>query len=94
MSATLEAVQSEEHAKLTSGSMPIDKAMVALAQRGKSEFPRLAAKPSDDISAMSGWIHRPGFKAYVPRPVAAAAAEAAPPSAAVQAAPKSDEGAR
>jgi hypothetical protein len=94
MSAKLEAVQSEELAKLTSGSMPIDQAMVALAQRGKSKFPKLAVKPSDDISAMSGWIHKPGFKVYVPRPVAAATAEAGSPAAAIRAATKSDEGAR
>jgi hypothetical protein len=94
MSAKLEAVRNEEHAKLTSGPLPIDKAMAALAQRGKSEFPKLAVKPSDDLSAMSGWIHKPGFKVYVPRPVAAAAAEAARLAAAVQSAPQSSEEAR
>jgi hypothetical protein len=46
--------------------MPIAKAMEALAQRGRNAFPKLAAQPSGDLSAMSGWIHKPGFKAYIP----------------------------
>jgi hypothetical protein len=95
MHAKLQAVREEERAKLASGQMPIDRAMEALAQRGKSEFPRLAVKPSDDISAMSGWMHKPGFKMYVPRPVAAAAEEARRlAGAAAQVAPKGSEGAR
>ncbi len=71
MDAKLEAVRNEERAKLAAAPMPIDKAMEALAQRGRSAFPRLAAKPSADLSAMSGWVHKPGFKPYVPRPAAA-----------------------
>jgi hypothetical protein len=93
MSAKLEAVRNEERAKLSSGPVPIDKAKEALGQRGRNEFPKLAVKPSDDVSAMSGWMHKPGFKVYVPRPVAAAAAaEAARLAAAVQTAPKGSEG--
>jgi hypothetical protein len=76
MDSKLEAVRNEERAKLAAGSMPIDKAMEALAQRGRNAFPPLAAKPSGDLSAMSGWVHRPGFKPYVPRPAAAPAAAA------------------
>jgi len=76
MDAKLDAVRNEERAKLAAGPMPIDKAMEALAQRGRNAFPRLVAQPSGDLSAMSGWVHRPGFKPYVPRPVAAPAAEA------------------
>lgn len=71
MDAKLEAVRQEEQAKLASGPMPIQQAMAALAQRGRNGFPQLAAKPSSDLSAMSGWIHRPGFQVYVPRPAAA-----------------------
>ena len=67
LDAKLEAVRKEEQAKLTTGPMPIAQAMAALAQRGRSGFPQLAAKPSSDLSAMSGWMHGPGFKVYVPR---------------------------
>jgi hypothetical protein len=94
MGSTLESVRNEEHAKLRSGSMPIDKAMEALAQRGRNAFPQLATKPSGDLSAMSGWIHRPGFKMYVPRPAVAPAAEATPLAERVAAAPRVAEGAR
>ena len=94
MGAKLEAVRNEEHTKLSSGSMPIDEAMQALAQRGRNAFPELAARPSDDLSAMSGWIHQPGFKTYVPRPAAAPAAQATPLTEGVAAAPKLGEEAR
>jgi len=76
MDAKLQAVRNEERARLTTGAMPIDKAMEALAQRGRNAFPTLAARPSEDLSAMSGWVHRRGFKVYVPRAAAAPAAEA------------------
>jgi hypothetical protein len=77
--AKLEAVRREEQALLTSGRMPIDRAMQAIAERGRSASSQLAVQPSSDLSAMSGWIHRPGFRAYVPHQVAAAAAEVASP---------------
>ncbi|MEO8181881.1 MAG: hypothetical protein ABI895_23855 [Deltaproteobacteria bacterium] len=77
LDAKLEAVRNEEHAKLSAGRMPIHQAMEALAQRGRNAFPKLAAQPSNDLSAMSGWIKKPGFKPYVPR-AAAATAEATP----------------
>jgi hypothetical protein len=70
--AKLQAVRSEEQTKLATGRMPIDKAMEALARGGRNAFPKLAAKPSGDLSAMSGWVHKPGFKPYVPRPPVAA----------------------
>jgi hypothetical protein len=76
MGAKLQAVRNDERAKLAAGPMPIDKAMAALAQRGRNAFPQLAAKPSGDLSAMSGWVHKPGFKPYIPRAAAAPAAEA------------------
>jgi hypothetical protein len=87
MNAKLLAVRTEERAKLASGRMAIDQAMTELAQRGRSAFPRLAARPSEDLSAMSGWIHEPNFRPYVPRLAAAAAAAptaAAPAAGAAQ----------
>jgi hypothetical protein len=68
--AKLEAVRSAEHAKLNAGHMPIAQAMQAIAERGRGAFPTLTAQPSSDLSAMSGWMHRPGFKVYTPRTVA------------------------
>ena len=76
----LEAVRGAERAKLASGAMPIEQAMHAIAERGRGVSAKLAAQQSDDLSAMSGWVHRPGFAAYQPRqaPVVAAPAAAAP----------------
>jgi hypothetical protein len=74
MDAKVDAVRKDERGKLASSPMPIDQAMAALAQRGRSAFAQLAAKPSGDLSAMSGWVHKPGFKPYVPHGVAAPAA--------------------
>ena len=83
----LSAVRAEEQQKLGSGRLPIDQAMAAYAQRGHGVSPKLAVKPSDDLSAMSGWIHKPNFAPYEPRkPVA-------PPPAAVDAVPGTAEGA-
>ena len=62
----LATLRSEEHAKLNAGPMPIAQAMQAVAARGRSASPKLAVKPSADLSAMSGWIHKPGFKVYIP----------------------------
>jgi hypothetical protein len=75
LDAKLQAVRNEERAKLDSGRMPIDKAMEALAQGGRNAFPQLAVKPSDDLSAMSGWVRKPNFKPYVPRRAADSAPE-------------------
>jgi hypothetical protein len=86
MNPKLAAVRAQEQHKLSSSALTIDAAMHALAQRGRQAFPRIAPKPSDDLSAMSGWINRPGFAPYSPRqaPVVAQAvpAEAADATAA------------
>jgi hypothetical protein len=66
-----EAFREQERAKLSSGKMPIAQAKAQLAQRGRTAFPAVAPKASDDLSAMSGWMHRPGFKPYAPRAAAA-----------------------
>ncbi len=83
MNEKLAAVRAQEQQKLSSGRMPIDRAMQALAQRGRMAFPLVAPKPSEDLSPMSGWIHQPGFTAYVPRkqPAPAPAAPTAAPQA-------------
>jgi len=65
--AKLSAVRAEEQQKLSSGRVPIEQAMSAYAQRGRTASPKLAVKASEDLSAMAGWIHRPNFAPYVPR---------------------------
>jgi hypothetical protein len=77
MDGKLEAVRSAESSKLSGGAVSIEQAMRAVAEKGRAASPKLAAQPSEDLSAMSGWIHRPGFAAYEPRqaPPAVPAAE-------------------
>ena len=58
--------------EVAAAPMPIDKAMEALARRGRNAFPGLAAKPSGDLSAMSGWVDKPGFSRTFESPAAAA----------------------
>jgi PAB1-binding protein PBP1 len=78
MDGKLEAVRAQEQARLEGGAVSIEKAMAAIAKQGRSASPKLASQPSEDLSAMSGWAHTPGFKAYVPRAPQAVAPAPAP----------------
>jgi hypothetical protein len=62
-SAKVAEVRAQERQKLGK----LDEAKDALAKRGRAGFPAIAAKPSEDLSAMSGWVYEPGFAAYVPQ---------------------------
>jgi len=62
----LVARRKAEGAALQSGRMPISAAKEALAARGRAGFPEIVPQQSDDYSALSGWVHHPGFKAFVP----------------------------
>lgn len=64
--ADLQALRQAEAAALQSGRMPIDEAKKALAERGRAAFSEIAANPSDDYSALSGWVHQRNFKPFVP----------------------------
>ena len=81
----------QDRQKLDSAKVPIGKAMEDLGKRGRAAFSTIAPKPSDDLSAMSGWMHRPDFRPYEPRKGApapeAAAPEAAPAEGEVAQAP-------
>jgi hypothetical protein len=85
VSPELAAVRAAEAKKLAAGKLPIERAMQAVAGRARAST--VAPAPSDDLSAMSGWIHRPGFQPYVPRSerVVAAPAPAAGAFAPVEA---------
>ena len=49
--------------------LPIDQAITRLAQRGRDSFSAITPAPSQDLSAVAGWIHRPGFKPVMARSV-------------------------
>jgi hypothetical protein len=66
------AAREQEQVKLASSKLPIDAAKRLLAERGRQAVPAVTPQPSDDLSAMSGWVFRPGFKPYEPRSAARA----------------------
>lgn len=74
----------EDATKLQQGKLPLDQAIQQIAQRGRSSFNSIAPAPSQDLSALSGWIHRPGFKPVVAHPVRIARAPATPQPEAAQ----------
>lgn len=80
------AMRAAEQQALSGGKMPIDKAIEALAQRGRGASNKIAPLQSEDVSAMSGWAFKHNFAAYAPR-------KAAPPPEAVPAQGAEPEGA-
>ena len=84
------SARQEDQAGLQKGKIPLDQAIGRLAQRGRGSFNAIAPSPSADLSAISGWIHHPGFKPVVAHPIRtprAPVAEATPPTAANPATP-------
>ena len=85
--ALLEARKADE-AQLQKGKLPLSQAMARLGA-ARTSAASIAPQPSQDLSAVAGWIHHPSFKPavafpiYVPRaPVAAAPKATEPPAAA------------
>jgi len=72
------AARQDDQAKLQQGKIPLDQAIARIAQRGRDSFNSIAPAPSQYLSAISGWIHRPGFKPVVAHPIRIARAPAAP----------------
>lgn len=91
-SETLTAARQAEEAALQKGKIPLDQAMARIG-KGRATIGSVAPQPSQDLSAISGWIHHPKFKPVVahpirvPRPPAATPPKATePPAATVPAA--------
>jgi hypothetical protein len=84
------AARQDDQAKLQQAKIPLDQAISRIAQRGRASFNSIAPAPSQDLSALSGWIHMPGFKPVVAHQVRIARAPAAqtPQPEAGEAAPK------
>ena len=87
-SEALLAAREEEQSALNAGKMPLGQAMTMLARPGARPA-SVSPAPSEDISAVSGWIHARGFKpatghpvrvAIAPKPVAAQPAAEVPPA--------------
>jgi hypothetical protein len=73
---TLIDVRSDEKARLTTGPMPIDKAMQQIVSRGRKESsPDIMPSASKDLAPLQGWLKMPG---EVPPEMMAREAEPAP----------------
>lgn len=82
-SQALEEARQAEQAQLQKGKIPVEQAIGLLA-KGRSNIGSIAPQPSEDLSAISGWIHHPDFKPVVAHPIRVARAPMA-------AAPKATE---
>jgi hypothetical protein len=91
-SENVTAARQADEAALQKGKLPVDQAIARLA-RGRATIGSVAPQPSQDLSAISGWIYHPKFKPAVaheirvPRPPAATPPKATEPPAASLAPP-------
>jgi hypothetical protein len=85
------AAEEEDKKRLGSGKIPLAQAMKTLSTRGRTAASSISPAPSEDLSAVSGWIHRPGFKPATAHPVRtgtpAAKPQAAPAAAEAESTP-------
>lgn len=79
----LMATRAAERSALETAPMPIAEAKRAIGERGRTAFEAIASQPSDDYSALSGWVHAKNFKPFVAPTLPAASAEPATPAEAV-----------
>lgn len=83
----LVAARQADEAALQKGKIPVDQAIARLG-KGRATIGSIAPQQSQDLSAISGWIHHPKFKPVVahpirlPRPPAAQPPKATEPPAA------------
>lgn len=88
-SESLLAAREEEQKALASGKLPLPQAMRLIARaNGPNRPASVKPAPSEDLSAVSGWIHARGFKPKTAFPVLTAkAAKPAPAPVAAEPAP-------
>ena len=91
------AARKADEEALAKGKIPVDQAIAKLAHN-RATIGSIAPQPSQDLSAISGWIHLPGFKPVVAHPIRVARAPinqtapkaTEPPAADPTAAPEAD----
>ena len=71
-------VKQDQRDSLTSGAVPIDQAMADVATKKRAELDVIAAEPSEDLSAMSGWSFASAGPVVVGEVVMPAECEGAP----------------
>jgi hypothetical protein len=85
------AARQDDQAALQRAKVPLDQAISRLAQRGRDNVASITPAASQDLSAISGWIHHPAFKPVVAHPIrtprATGAAQPAAPASEAAALP-------
>lgn len=79
-SEALTAARQADEAALQKGKIPLDQAIARIG-KGRANVGSVAPKQSEDLSAISGWIHHPKFKPVVAHPIRLPRAPAAQPKA-------------
>jgi hypothetical protein len=67
------AARKADQEVLQKGKIPVDQAIAKLAHN-RATIGSIAPQPSQDLSAISGWIYFPGFKPVVAHPIRGARA--------------------
>ena len=62
-----QALEAEQKAALSNGSVPIERAMDAVATR-RHELSAIQPEPSMDVQALAGWSFHPDYEAPPPAP--------------------------
>jgi hypothetical protein len=88
-SENVTSARQADEAALKKGKLPVEQAIARLG-KGRVTIGSIAPQPSQDLSAISGWIHHPNFKPAVahpirlPRPAVATPPKATEPPAAAE----------
>jgi|GEM_PF-5246707 len=80
--AVTSARQADE-AALQKGKIPLDQAIARIG-KGRANVASVSPQQSQDLSAISGWIHHPKFKPVVAHPIRLPRAPAAQPPKATE----------
>jgi hypothetical protein len=79
-SEAVTAARQADEAALQKGKIPLDQAISRIG-KGRANVASVAPQQSQDLSAISGWIHHPKFKPVVAHPIRLPRAPAAQPKA-------------
>lgn len=82
-SEAVTAARQADEAALQKGKIPLDQAIARIG-KGRANVGSVAPQQSQDLSAISGWIHHPKFKPVVAHPIRLPRAPAAQPPKATE----------
>ena len=82
-SEAVTAARQADEAALQKGKVPLDQAIARLG-KGRANIGSISPQQSQDLSAISGWIHHPSFKPVVAHAIRLPRAPAAQPPKATE----------